>query len=140
MLTMSQPTLSHLPLHGPANEAKRPEEFVHIISNLLSKEECEAILASHTNLVPANITTNTIRDREMFFDPELAALLWSRLSPFYNPDENLDGAAEIKDEENQLWRIKNLNDRFRLARYLPAANSHPIKMADGSPPSMSRLL
>lgn len=46
----------------------------------------------------------------MFFDTDLADLLWTRLKTFYENDT-------VKDEEGNAWKIKGLNDRFRLAKY-----------------------
>ena len=104
---MAQPTLSHLPFPSSS-----PNHFVHIISNLLTPEECEVLIKGHPNLVPSNVTTNTIREREMFDDETLASLLWSRLEPFYGKDE-------IIDEDGSVWKANCLNDRFRFCKYLP---------------------
>ena len=84
--------------------------FVHVLSNLLSKAECEEIIRAHTNLVPSNITIGTIRTREQFDDPQLANKLWSRMSQFYEDER-------IKDEDGYWWKCKGLNTLMRLSKY-----------------------
>ncbi|KAH8598229.1 hypothetical protein B0O99DRAFT_592114 [Bisporella sp. PMI_857] len=104
---MSSPTLQ--PLEFPSND---PSEFVHIISNLLRQEECEDLIRSHTNLVPSNVTSQTIREREMFFDQDLAERLWSRIEKFYRD-------SSIVDEEGSKWKAIGLNDKFRFCKFAP---------------------
>jgi hypothetical protein len=99
------PTLTHLPFTSDS-----PDHFVHIISNLLTEGECDELIRTHTNLVPSNVTRDTIREREMFQDADLAELLWHRLRGFY------DG-GEIADEDGCVWRARGLNERFRLCKY-----------------------
>jgi hypothetical protein len=98
-------TLSHLLF--PATD---PTHFVHILSNLMTPEECTNMIASHTNLEPSNLTRGTIRTRETFIDHALARKLWSRMKPYYVGNR-------IKDEEGYWWVAKGLNPGFRLSKY-----------------------
>jgi hypothetical protein len=98
-------SLTSLPI-----QSSDPTHFVDILSNLLSKSECEGIIKSHTNLIPSNITFGTIRTREQFDDAALASLLWSRISHFYANDR-------IKDEDGYWWKVKGLNIHMRLSKY-----------------------
>jgi hypothetical protein len=99
------PTLAHLALpHTP------DENFVHIISDLLTPAECAALIQEHsTSLIPQPLTL-TRRLREIFDDEELAETLWNRLRPFY-------GGMRIVDEDGCSWTASRLNTRFRLAKY-----------------------
>src|ERR1700709_612200 len=99
------PTLNHLPFKSDS-----PDRFVHIISNLLTEHECDELIRTHTNLVPSNVTRDTIRERAMFQDPVLTELLWHRLRGFYD-------SGEITDEDGCVWRVRGLNERFRLCKY-----------------------
>jgi hypothetical protein len=87
-----------------------PTHFVHVLSNLLSKTECEEIIRGHTNLVPSAITIGTIRTREQFDDPQLANKLWSRISQFYKDER-------IQDEDGYWWTCIGLNVHMRLSIY-----------------------
>lgn len=98
-------TLKHLDF--PSDD---PTHFVHILSSLLSEEECAEIIKSHTNLVRSNLTLGTIRTREEFKDRALVALLWSRMKPFY-------ASNRIKDDEGYWWKAKGLNKNLRLSKY-----------------------
>lgn len=102
---MSTTTLTHLPF--PTTD---PTHFVHILSNLLTPDECTKIIASHTNLEPSNLTRGTIRTRETFTDHALARLIWSRMGRFY-------AGNRIQDEEGYWWIAKGLNPGFRLSKY-----------------------
>jgi hypothetical protein len=72
-------------------------------------------------LSPSAPTIGTIRAREQFDDPVLAAKLWSRISHFYKDDR-------IKDEDGYWWRCKGLNIHVRLARY-NSGKSHSLECA-----------
>jgi hypothetical protein len=86
------------------------ENFVHIISDLLTPAECAALIQEHsTSLIPQPLTL-TRRLREIFDDEELAETLWNRLRPFY-------GGMRIVDEDGCSWTASRLNTRFRLAKY-----------------------
>jgi hypothetical protein len=108
MSSTPQPTLTLLTLVHPS-PTPPPEHFVHLIHNLLTPLECNTLISTHQNLIPSNVTTDTIRDREVFSSDSLACLLWSRL-PFYH-------TSKIQDEDGQWWTAKSLNERFRLCRY-----------------------
>ena len=92
--------------------AHNSTDFVHIISNILTLAECEHLINSHSNLVPSNVTSQTIRDREMFFDQSLSERLWSRIEQYYGHDT-------VTDEEGSTWKAIGLNEKFRLCRYGP---------------------
>jgi hypothetical protein len=98
-------TLTHLDF--PTTD---PTHFVHIISNLLSEEECTNIIGSHADLVPSNLTLGTIRTRKQFEDRALRAQLWSRLKQFYDGNR-------IQDERGSWWVATGLNPNFRLSKY-----------------------
>ena len=101
-----QPTLAELSFQGSDSTTY----FVNIITNLLSKSECQTLISSHKDLIPSNVTPQTIRTREQFDDYELSDLLWERLKYFY-------GKHRVKDEERYWWKAARLNERFRLCRY-----------------------
>jgi hypothetical protein len=84
--------------------------FIHIIHDLLSSIECHILIQSHKNLVPSNVTRDTVRFREQFDDEALSSNLWERLRSFYGEDR-------IKDEDGYSWKATGLNERFRLCRY-----------------------
>jgi hypothetical protein len=98
-------TLALLPLPHTSEE-----DFVHIISNLLTPTECESIIQTHTtSLIPHELTLTT-RLRKIFDDEELAETLWSRLRPVY-------GGMKVVDEDHCSWTASRLNTRFRFAKY-----------------------
>jgi len=101
-----QPTLAEHPFQGSDSAT----HFVNIITNLLSESECQNLISSHKDLIPSNVTPQTIRTREQFDDCELSDLLWERLKYFY-------GKHRVKDEEGYWWKATGLNERFRLCRY-----------------------
>lgn len=103
---MSNPT-TQTPLEFPSTD---PTHFVHILSNLLTEQECANIIKSHTALVPSNLTLGTVRTREQFKDRELVALLWSRMKAFYANDR-------IRDDEGYWWKATGLNQNLRLSKY-----------------------
>ncbi|KAG9228989.1 hypothetical protein BJ875DRAFT_214147 [Amylocarpus encephaloides] len=105
-LSQLQPTLLDLPFEG----SNPTTHFINIIQNFLTEEECQGLIGSHKNLIPSNVTPETIRLREQFDDESLAELLWSRLKGFYE-------GHRLKDNEGNWWRITGLNERFRLCRY-----------------------
>jgi hypothetical protein len=114
-----QPELTIIPLPSSS-----PERFIYKISNLLTPEECKAIIEAHQDLVPLNVTIGTIRNREIFEDPVLAETLFSRLAPFISgpsstptTERNSDMIPELVLDESEEWRIKGLNEVWRLARY-----------------------
>ncbi|KAF2800243.1 hypothetical protein K505DRAFT_383349 [Melanomma pulvis-pyrius CBS 109.77] len=101
-----QPTRTDLPFPG----SNQTTHFVHVIHNLVSSSECQKLIESHKNLVPSNVTPETIRTREQFDDEALSELLWERLRDFYGEDR-------VKDEDGCWWNVTGLNERFRLCRY-----------------------
>lgn len=101
-----QTTLTDLPFEG----SNPTSNFIHIIHDLLSPIECHILIQSHQNLVPSNVTKDTIRLREQFDDDALSKKLWERLETFYGEDR-------VKDEEGNWWKSTGLNERFRLCRY-----------------------
>jgi hypothetical protein len=114
-----QPELTIIPLPSGS-----PARFVYQISNLLTPEECRAIIEEHQDLVPLNATVGTIRSREIFEDPVLAERLFSRLAPFISgplstpsTESNSNIIPELVLDESEEWRIKGLNEVWRLARY-----------------------
>lgn len=117
---MSRPhlTLTNLPLPPSTLPTPSLDYFVHVISNLLTPQECSLIINGHRNLIPSNVTPTTVRDREQFDDETLAELLWSRLEQLYGNDR-------IQDEDGMWWKAKGLNSRFRLCRYLPGGKFSP---------------
>lgn len=106
------PTLSKLPLPNPS-----AENYVHVISDLLSPSECEALINAHTPSLATNGQQLTNRLRHMIDDDALAAKLWERLEPFY---DNL----QIVDEEQVGWTAAGLNSRFRFCLYESGKTQH----------------
>lgn len=106
MTSKFQTTLTDLHFDG----SDPTTNFIHIIHNLLSPIECQILIQSHKNLVPSNVTRDTIRFREQFDDDALSSKLWERLRSFYGEDR-------IKDEDGYWWKATGLNERFRLCRY-----------------------
>jgi hypothetical protein len=88
---ISIPTLQTYPIPSLS-----PTRSFHLISNLLTPTECTSLIASHTNLIPSNVTPTTIRDREVFADAALASSLWSRIAPLFQDERN--GMGKIVDE------------------------------------------
>ncbi|KIK57933.1 hypothetical protein GYMLUDRAFT_61020 [Collybiopsis luxurians FD-317 M1] len=98
-------SLSRLPIPYESDE-----NFVHIISGLLSDTECDAIIQKHSaDMVPHNLTL-TRRLRSVFEDEELSNTIWERLNPFY-------GNINITDEKGCRWLASGCNARFRFCRY-----------------------
>jgi len=106
MTSKLQTTLTDLYFDG----SNPTTNFIHIIHDLLSPIECQILIQSHKNLVPSNVTRDTIRFREQFDDDALSSKLWERLRSFYGEDR-------IKDENGYWWKATGLNERFRLCRY-----------------------
>lgn len=104
-------------LHSLSFKPEKAHHFVHIISSFLNPSECESIIASHTNLIPSNVTPETIRSREVFEDEELAERLWTRLQQLPEYTDNDSGAVRIIDKDGEAWVIEGLNPRFRLCLY-----------------------
>jgi hypothetical protein len=119
MSSPPQPTLQTLPLPSIT-----PPRSIYLVSNLLSPEECSKIIASYINLVPSNVTPTTIRDREVFSNPELATLLWSRISPFFQNEK-------VVDEDGENWSVSGLNETFRLCRYTTGMSVHEDREKKG---------
>jgi hypothetical protein len=99
------PTLSHLPLPNPSDE-----NYVHIISNLLTPSECQTCIDEYTPALTTNGMQLTNRLRHLVDDEKLADKLWQRLMPFY-------GDVKIVDEEQVSWSAAGLNSRFRFCLY-----------------------
>src|ERR1700757_3498185 len=104
-ITRMSPTLTCLPLPHPSDE-----NFVHVISNLLTPTECAALIQEHTSSMIPHDLTLTSRLRKIFDDEGLAETLWNRLEPFY-------GSIQIVDEDGCRWTASRLNTRFRFAKY-----------------------
>ncbi|KAH7419171.1 hypothetical protein BKA64DRAFT_650236 [Cadophora sp. MPI-SDFR-AT-0126] len=131
-------SLSHILL--PAEPGRGPRA-VHIFQNLLSAQECQEIINSHTNLIPANVTPETIRDRQVFEDEKLAEVVWGRIQPFFlssgEEETKTSGVGEgqddrfeviegiVKDKDSDSWKVSGLNERWRLARYGPGGKFSP---------------
>jgi len=105
MAPQAQTTLTHVPFEG-ADKTR----FVHIISNILTEDECNQIIKSHTDFVLSETTPGTIRYREGFDDPALANLIWKRIARFYEGER-------IQDEDGCWWTCIGLNDNMRLSKY-----------------------
>jgi len=103
----SPSTLQTLPL-----PTLSPPRSIHLISNLLTPTECTSLIDTHTNLIPSNVTPTTVRDREIFTDPGLASLLWSRIATFFQ-----EKMGKVVDEDGEAWTVRGLNETFRLCRY-----------------------
>jgi hypothetical protein len=113
MSTQLSPNLLTYPLLSIS-----PPRLIYLVSSLLTPEECTEIIASYTNLVPSNVTPATVRDREVFSDPALASLLWSRISPFFQGEKAID-------EDGEIWNVRGLNETFRLCRYVQGTHNPP---------------
>lgn len=88
------------------------------IEDFLSHEECDAEIAHAETLGFGEASVNTVRgaeinkdwrsnDRVMSDDPDRAARLWERLSPF------------MPSPFRKNWHRKDLNERLRYYRYDP---------------------
>lgn len=108
--TLTSLHLLPLPSHPEGLEInERPNwYFIHTISSLLTRQECESIIAAHRNFVPANATPTTKRDRER--DMELADKVWGKMKAFYSKDGGREG-GRVQDEDGQWWAVKGLNER-----------------------------
>jgi hypothetical protein len=104
------PTLSVLPLPRFSSTSSSEDYFVHIISNLLSTDECETLICTHGTQLSSNKTLHTNRLRHVFDDVELADRLWERLKLLYDD-------FQVVDEEGEAWTASGCNERFRFARY-----------------------
>lgn len=101
------PSLSRLPLSDETDE-----NFVHIISELLTDAECDSIVQTYSaTMVPHDLTL-TRRLRRVFEDEVLSNRIWERLAPFY-------GDTSITDEDGCRWLAFGCNLRFRICRYDP---------------------
>ncbi|KAL5324957.1 hypothetical protein ACEPPN_006078 [Leptodophora sp. 'Broadleaf-Isolate-01'] len=111
---MSTTSILPLPpiLHTLPIPTLSPPRSIHLISNLLTPTECNSLVDTHTNLIPSNVTPTTVRDREVFTDPALASLLWSRIATLFKEE-----MGKIVDEDGERWTVRGLNETFRLCRY-----------------------
>ena len=64
--------------------------------------------------MPSNVTPGTVRTREVFEDGELAGRVWERLRGFY---EGVEEKGMVRDEDGEVWRVKGLNEVWRLCFY-----------------------
>ncbi|KAE9362940.1 hypothetical protein N431DRAFT_294476, partial [Stipitochalara longipes BDJ] len=95
-----------------------PPRSIYFVPNLLSPEECTKITTSYTNLVHSDVRPTTIREREVFTDPLVATLLWSRISPLFQDEK-------VRDEDGESWSVRGLNETFRLCRYILGGKFSP---------------
>lgn len=126
---MSKPSLTNIPLDACTTHLE--PRSIHHITNLLSPAECVSVIATHLNLVPSNITSGTVRDREVFDDGSLSSLLLERINPFFSDDKKQGTgriAGRIVDEDGDTWLIERLNEKWRLCRYRegPSFSSPPL--------------
>ncbi len=107
-----------------SQQADAPSRSVYTITDILDPYECALIISTHTNLIPSNVTPETVRDRVVFDDEKLADLVWGRLRSFFVSSEEESKGGEmiegrVVDEDGHEWKIKGLNERWRLCRYDP---------------------
>jgi hypothetical protein len=55
-----------------------------------------------------------VRTRQAFDDEQLASLIWQRVKPHFDNDEELH---TIVDEDGEVWDVSGLNERWRLCLY-----------------------
>lgn len=103
-------TLRTLDIPSSSSDDDGNTNFVHILSDLLSEQECISLIHAHTDLKPSNLTLGTIRTREQFMDPTMASMLWERIREFY------DG-FKVEDEAGGMWVAEGLNPHFRISKY-----------------------
>lgn len=110
------------------------EASIHILHDLLSPQKCEELIGAHLDLIPANVTAQTVRTRQVFEDEELAASIWKQIECFFveELDVQRDDRAVglVKDADGEVWKVKGLNERWRLCLYEAGSsfsfNSLPI--------------
>lgn len=107
-------SLSHLALpHAPG---------IPLIRNLLTPSECADLIAKHGPELSSATTSYAERDRCIFDDTRLAALLHARITDCYL-------FQSVTDEDGCTWTPSGLNTRFRLARYGPGKRKAPMSSA-----------
>ena len=91
-----------------------------LIKEAFSKEMCQELIFEHKkNFKVAKIhypTSYRNNERQLKDDTELSAKLFSVISQYIPKEIEIDG---ISKNEKGKWKLKELNSRLRLCRYLP---------------------
>lgn len=127
--TSPSPSPSSVPserkLDSDLKDAVHTPSEVHILTSLLTPTECTSIIDAHLDLVPSNVTAQTVRSREVFVDEELAGRVWERMEGFFESRGEEEGVMTgrekvkgwVRDEDGEEWRVKGLNEVWRLCCY-----------------------
>jgi hypothetical protein len=110
-------TMSLLPLVKPSTNSPSCQSQPHtptisLIHHLLTPSECEDLISKHGPDLSSATTNYAERDRCVFDDASLSALLYARITDCYL-------AERVIDDDDCTWTPSGLNPRFRLARYGP---------------------
>jgi hypothetical protein len=105
-----------------------------LLRNLLSADECDALLASAERVGYAGFAKSAEyrnQQRMICFDGDLAATVFERLQPFLQADEHVQVTAEqaasyecTHDSEGR-WSAVGLNELTRVMNYPPGGHFAP---------------
>lgn len=120
------------------------EASIYIFHDLLSQSQCEDVIGAHLDLVPANVTAQTVRTRQVFEDEELATSVWEKIKDsFVEELESQEGdraVGLVKDSDGEVWKVKGLNERWRLCLYEAGSclmSHHNLQVSDTTHPTTS---
>lgn len=85
---------------------------VLLINNFLTSSECNEFVSTYVHQLSSATTNYAHRDRYVFDDVELSALLYRRLLKCFQIEK-------VTDEDGCTWTVSGLNPKFRLSRYRP---------------------
>jgi NAD+ synthetase len=139
-------------LEGSSEPVRSPildfGESAFLVDDLLSASECERLEREIARTPKVPVGRNGMgagfepeRDpvgslRASTFDPELAALLWSRLSPFLPRIRTMEDDTPTDWNGHRVWRAVGLNPLIRFMAYEPGGMLIPhydsgYEFADG---------
>lgn len=109
------PTTHQIPLTHDVEQAS-----IYIFDDLLTVEECDEIIQAYKDLIPSNVSPETVRTRQVFEDARLAEKVWKRIEGFFSEgsgEVNAKAVGMVVDGDGERWRVKGLNERWRLCCY-----------------------
>ena len=129
-MSSSPPTMSPtLARHKIKLTRDVDEASIYVFKDLLAEEECLKIIKDNRDLVPSNVSPETVRSRQVFEDGELAERVWKRIERFFvdggenggvvdsERDEDDKVYGVVVDGDGEKWKVSSLNERWRLCCY-----------------------
>ena len=111
-MSSSPPTMSPtLARHKIKLTRDVDEASIYVFKDLLAEEECLKIIKDNRDLVPSNVSPETVRSRQVFEDGELAERVWKRIERFFvDGGENGGVVDSERDEDDKVYGVVVLID------------------------------